>query len=141
MIGAACGVGCGTSTGATDPRCQTLCAVKQPALSGAYDVCSDASAAACAQDCTARIAGQKTVCQSCLLEKACFKPGGCGATSSDAGCNNGQCTITGRVGSCTYPAGDQAAADNCIRQVYPRRTVECAPTYRSVTECAALCPA
>ena len=122
-----------------DPRCVSLCTVTEPDLAGAYDVCSAPSAAACEQDCDARIAEVTTVCASCLVEDACFEPD-CGSSSSDVFCDSsGQCTITGREGLCTYPQGDDAARDDCLRQVYPRRTVECTPEFRPVAECSDQC--
>lgn len=48
-------VACGNGSG-TDPRCETLCAIREPTLSEAYDVCSTSSAEQCKQDCTAHIA-------------------------------------------------------------------------------------
>jgi hypothetical protein len=122
-----------------DPRCVSLCVVTEPDLAGAYDVCSAASAATCKQDCDARIAEVTTVCASCLLEESCFGSD-CGAAGSNDACDSsGQCTVTGREGDCTYPQGDQAARDDCLRQVYPRRTVDCTPEFRPVAECSDQC--
>lgn len=130
--------GCGGDA-SSDPRCQSLCTIKEPSLSGAYDICSQTSADACLKDCGARISEVSTVCASCLLENACFSNGCRDSLGSDPGCTSGQCTISGRVGSCTYPQGDQAAYDNCVRMVYPRREVQCSPEYQSVSKCASVC--
>jgi len=122
-----------------DPRCVSLCVITEPDLAGAYDVCSAASTESCKQDCEARIAAVTTVCASCLLEEACFEPS-CGASGADVFCDSsGQCTVTGREGDCTYPQGDQAAEDDCLRQVYPRRTVDCTVEYRPVADCSDQC--
>jgi hypothetical protein len=132
-----CG-GCGGG-GSTDPRCASLCIVTEPDLAGAYDVCSASSADSCQRECDARIADVTTVCASCLLEEACFGSG-CDSYGDPTFCDSsGQCTVTGREGQCTYAEGDQAARDGCLRQVFPRRTVECAPEFRSVSECSDLC--
>jgi hypothetical protein len=131
------GASCGGSS--VDPRCVTLCIVNEPVVSGAYDVCSAGSVETCKQACDARIADVATLCASCLLEDACFAPDCGGASSGDACDGSGQCTVSGRTGQCTYPQGDTAAREDCLRQVYPRRTVECAAEYRPVSECAASC--
>ena len=137
LLATACGGGDGG--GNVDPRCNSLCTIDEPEVEGAFDICSDRSAQQCKQECTVRIADANSLCASCLLEQACFAPA-CGASGDGPACDaNGQCTVTGREGSCMYPAGDDAARDNCLRQVEPRRSVECTPEYRSVEECSAVC--
>ena len=128
--------GCGL-LGGLDPRCESLCVVTEPSLSGAYDICSPASADLCKQGCAKRIDGQASLCATCLLEKAEFKvPPVSGSADF---CQSGQCTKTGRSGSCVYTEGDAAAREACIRQVDPRREVECTADYRPVAECATTC--
>jgi len=123
--------------GGVDPRCETLCVIQEPSLSGAYDICSQASADRCKQDCDAHIKDVTSTCASCLLEQATFSVPP--VSSSGDVCNAGTCTTTGRAGSCDYPQGNDAARDDCIRQVSPRREVECTPTYRPVSECNSTC--
>jgi len=131
------GIGsCGSKS--VDPRCVGLCVVTEPDLAGAYDVCSAASAETCKQDCDARIVEVPTLCASCLLEDACFEPD-CEGSDLNEFCGAGQCTITGREGQCSYPQGDQAARNDCLRQVYPRRTVECTAEFRPIAECNDQC--
>lgn len=129
---------CGGDDAAVDPRCESVCAIDEPPVAGAYDICSEASADQCRRECTARIADVATVCGTCLIEEACFAPD-CGGDSPGDFCEAGQCTVTGREGQCTYPEGDTAAREDCLRQVYPRRVVECATEYRPVSECGASC--
>jgi hypothetical protein len=130
---------CGGGDGQVDPRCRTLCAIDPPAIEGAGDVCSAASAALCEDDCAVRIAGTESPCASCLLEEACFEPE-CEGDDAPGNCDGtGQCTVTGREGSCTYPMDDQDAYEDCERQVNPLREVDCATEYRPVVECAAPC--
>ena len=136
-------LGDGDESGTGDPRCESLCVVQEPSLSGAYDICSAESAAVCKEDCAAHIAGVSSLCATCLLEDACFDANCAGSGSTAVSCffdgAGTTCAVTGREGSCTYPGGDQTARDNCIRQVYPRRTVGCSPDYRPVTECNSIC--
>jgi len=136
-----CVAGCTGSDGkAVDPRCVSICAIHEPEVAGAFDICSTASAEQCKQECTARVADVKTLCASCLLEQACFAPDCGDSGGGDSPCDpSGQCTVTGRAGSCTYPAGNQAARADCLRQVEPRRTVECTSEYRPQAECNAAC--
>lgn len=126
---------CGT-LGAIDPRCESLCIVKEPAVSGAYDICSQASAERCKQDCSKRIEKQASLCATCQLERAQFYSD---TSSTPTSCTGGACTMSGRTGSCTYQEDDKPAHDNCSRQVSPRREVECIVYYRPVMECASLC--
>ena len=129
----ACGCGGGSST---DPRCNSVCAITEPDIAGAFDVCSAASTDACKQECSARIADVTSLCALCLVEDAHL--GGAEDSVAD-GCDQTQCTVTGREGTCSYPVGDQAASEDCLRQVYPRRTVDCTTEYRPVSECSAEC--
>lgn len=133
--------GCGGDGGdpyaGADPRCAATCRITEPSLAGAYDICSTASARSCVDQCEVRIAGVATVCASCLLEGSDFGTGGGVGPADD--CSNGTCTVTGRAGTCTYPEGNTAARDNCIRQVYPRREVACTVDFRPVAECATAC--
>lgn len=123
--------------GGVDPRCESLCAVQEPSLAGAHDICSQASADRCKADCNARISGVTSLCATCLLEKAEFRVPP--TSSSGDSCVSGTCTTTGRAGSCDYPEGDTSAREACIRQVSPRREIECTAAYRPVDECASTC--
>lgn len=120
-----------------DPRCAAICQIEVPSLEGAYDVCSTASQASCVDQCAARIDGVSSVCASCLLEDADFGTGD-DVTPGDQ-CESGSCTTFGRLGSCTYPEGNQAAREDCIRQVSPRREVACDVDFQPVTDCASVC--
>ncbi len=120
-----------------DPRCAALCTIEEPPLEGAGDICSTASAESCLDQCAARIAGTTSVCGSCLLEDASFEDDD--EVSPGDFCENGTCTMTGRAGECSYPEGDQAARDNCRRQVYPRREVACETEFEPVADCASVC--
>jgi hypothetical protein len=140
---AATGCGGGDDGGdRVDPRCASVCAVHEPDLDGAFDVCSPASADQCEAECSARIAETTSLCASCLLEESCFDTSCEGTPGGGDDCDStGQCTVHGREGSCTYTSGDQGAYDDCLRQVYPRRAVECSAEYRPVVECASVCGA
>ncbi len=123
-----------------DPRCVSACTDDPPSIEGAGDVCTTASQVDCVDECEARIAGVMTVCASCLLEDACFDPKGCGPVIVDPpNCDQTECTITGRNGSCSFPVGNEAAAEDCERQVNPRREVACTPDFRSTSECENVC--
>lgn len=99
-------------------------------------MCSIASASSCVDQCEVRIADVPSLCATCLLEAASFHPDG---QYVDRWCTYDSCTIEGPAGSCTYPATNEAAEEDCIRQVYPRREVDCEVQFRSVTECAEVC--
>jgi hypothetical protein len=135
-----CGGGGMTPEGG-DPRCVSVCTDDPPPVEGAGDVCNSASQANCIDECEARIAGVVTVCASCLLEDACLDPEGCGPViTDDVFCDgSGECTVTGREGSCTFPADDTAALEDCQRQVNPRREVACTAEFRSTSECSTEC--
>ncbi len=120
-----------------DPRCQSLCIIDEPSLDGAFDICSETSAALCKDECMIRIEAATSLCATCLLEDADY---GLGPQFFDIDlCGNGTCEMTGREGSCTYPQGDSSAANDCKRQVYPRREVHCDTEYVSVLDCSAIC--
>lgn len=42
-------------------------------------------------------------------------------------------------GACVYSKGDDAAREDCIRQVYPREDVTCEVQFAPVTACAEIC--
>ena len=130
----------GDGGGDVDPRCQSLCIIEEPEIEGAYDVCSEESAELCRQECAAYISGASALCAACLLEDACFDTA-CGASLVGDGpaCDTEGCVINSEHGSCTYPVGDVAAMEDCIRQVFPRRTVSCETEYRPVTDCTEAC--
>jgi hypothetical protein len=120
-----------------DPRCAATCAIIAPDVDGAFDICDRDSAGACVDQCQARIAGVETVCASCLLEDAYF---GTGGDDGFVDCDiNGNCTIEGRTGTCTYQQGNTASWEQCMRQVYPRREVACQVSFDPVTACATVC--
>ncbi|MBL4633028.1 MAG: hypothetical protein JKY56_04105 [Kofleriaceae bacterium] len=120
-----------------DPRCQSICIIDEPSLDGAFDICSEASAGLCKDECTVRIEEATSLCATCLLEDADFGVG-IRAGSSDF-CDNGICQKIGREGTCTYTQGDDQARDDCSRQVFPRREVHCDTEYAPVLDCSAIC--
>ena len=127
-------------TSSRDPRCVAACPETMPKVAGAGAVCDAASRTQCLDECEARIAGLPSLCQSCLLEDACFAPGcGSGGVSIGASFDQNTCTIETEFGTCTYATDDQAAYDMCLEQVDPRRDVTCAVTFRPTTECATVC--
>ncbi|WP_394838597.1 hypothetical protein LVJ94_17005 [Pendulispora rubella] len=128
-----------------DPRCLQLCTIREPKVDGAYDVCSEPSAARCRLDCAARLSGTTGVCSQCLLENAYFGSheddgdgSGCQLGMAECG-SQARCTIQGRVGECAYCGGNQQQRDDCLRKVFPRRTAECTTDYASVSKCAEFC--
>ena len=123
-----------------DPRCVAACPETMPQVEGAGAVCDAASRTQCLDECEARIAGLPSLCQSCLLEDACFEPG-CGSDGVSIGgsCDQNTCTIETSFGTCTYAVDDQAAYDACLVKVDPRRDVSCSVHCRSTTECARVC--
>ncbi len=120
-----------------DARCVAVCTDDPPAIEGAGDVCSGASRTSCLELCEARIAGQMSLCQTCLLEGAYYGTGG--EDGPGGFCDNTSCTITGRNGSCTYPPNDTAKREMCERQVNPRREVPCDVEFEPVSQCASSC--
>ena len=134
-----CGGG-GLDLADRDPRCISSCTDTPPRIEGAFDVCNEASQISCLDECEARIASTTTVCSNCLLENSDFSPPGSDGGST-VSCTQATCTITGRVGSCSYPVNDQAGEDRCLKQVYPRREVACQVDWRSTTGCASVCTA
>ena len=140
----ACGGG-GEVPAADDPRCVSLCRDDPHEVEGAFDVCSAESVRECLNLCRAQLEdADSSICRSCLLENAAFgveEPlsnpvchGGAGGS-----CASGQCELTGREGDCSYCSGNETERRNCLRLVYPRRDVHCRPTFRTVTECTAVC--
>jgi hypothetical protein len=139
MVLAACGGGSGDpDLSDYDARCVAVCTDSPPEIEGAGDVCSGASRTTCLDLCEARIAGQASLCQTCLLEEAYY-----GTNGDDSGgfanCNETTCTITGRNGSCTYPQSDNAKYEMCQRQVNPTREVACTVDFQPVSACASTC--
>lgn len=136
--------GCGGSNSQLDvanrdPRCLAACPETMPQYPDIGAVCSTASRVQCLDECEVRIAGLPTVCQSCLLEKACFGPDGCFGGTIDQSCDQTTCTVQTELGSCSYPMADDAARMACLRKVDPRRDVTCDVRFRPTTECASLC--
>ena len=120
-----------------DPRCASICAIEEPAIEGAGDVCDLASARLCLDNCATRLVDVSTVCGTCLLEQADF---GLDQEVGDTDfCTETTCEMSGREGTCSYPTGDDAAREACERQVNPRREVACQAESRPVSECAAPC--
>jgi hypothetical protein len=139
-------VACGSDDGEVDvsnrdPRCVTACPATMPRYEGAGAICDAASREQCLDECETRIAGVSPLCQSCLVEEACFAPegDGCGSGDVSIGCNTTTCTVYGEFGQCDYPYGDMAAELRCRQQVDPRREVTCTPEFRPTTECASVC--
>jgi hypothetical protein len=124
-----------------DPRCVALCTIDEPAVEDAFDVCSADSMDPCIATCEIRIAGVASLCASCLLEDACFHPScrGGGGGGEEGGDEGGVCVVSGREGDCSYTCEDQQAYEDCLAQVYPRRTVSCEPVFAPVVECAEVC--
>ena len=124
-----------------DPRCVAACPETMPEYDGAGEVCDSASRAQCLDECEARIAGVSSLCQSCLVENACFDPGGCFSGDGPSGtCLNDTCTISSQFGTCSFNVNDQAAKLRCYQQVDPRREVACTAEFQPTTECAMVCP-
>lgn len=135
---------CGGSSGADDPRCAALCTIKQPSTPNAGDICSQASADACLEQCAAHVKDTAAPCGDCLLDDAHFgtsSEGGGGECAFTAACPDGECTETGPGGSCTYCSSDMAAEQDCYVKTHPRREVECKTDFRDPTKCTALCAA
>jgi hypothetical protein len=125
-----------------DPRCVAACPATMPRYEGVGEVCDAASREQCLDQCAARIAGVSPVCQSCLVEDACFGPDGCVGDEGIFGmCTNttNTCTVSSEFGMCTYSINDEAAKLKCYQQVNPRREVTCEARFRPTTECATVC--
>lgn len=141
---AACGTsandGSDVDTSDRDPRCVAACPETMPQYDGVGPVCNAASRVQCLDECEARIAGLPTLCQSCLLENACFDPGGCIGVQEGGSCDQSTCTLTSEFGTCSYPTDDQAGRLACLKVVDPRREVACTASYQPTTKCATVCP-
>jgi hypothetical protein len=124
---------------ARDPRCVAACPDTMPEHDGVGRVCDTASRGQCLDECEARIAGLGTVCQNCLVERACFAPGGCFGDTTGGSCTETTCTLTSEFGTCSYPVDDQAAYITCLQKIDPRRTVSCEASFRPATDCASVC--
>ena len=137
---------CGSSTGGgtDDPRCTQLCAIEQPVIPNVGEVCSQASADACVQQCAAHIAGTTAPCADCLLQDAFFgeetggSSGNCMSPSTKCP-TSAECTESGNGGTCTYCQDDQAAQDMCYAQAHPLQEVDCPTNFPDATKCTALC--
>lgn len=137
----ACGGGGGDDVDVAnrDPRCLSACPETMPQTAGVGAVCDTASRAQCLDECEARIAGLPTVCQSCLVEDACFGPDGCFGSQSGVSCDETTCTLESEFGTCTYATSDQAARLACQQKVDPRREVSCTTSFQSTTKCVSVC--
>jgi hypothetical protein len=121
-----------------DPRCVAACPETMPLDPNIGAVCDSASRGQCLDECEARIAGEPTICQSCLLENADFRPDAGGVDS--VACDNTSCTIMSSFGTCSYPPDDQAAQLACEQKLDPHRVVACTVRFQSTTKCATVCP-
>jgi hypothetical protein len=140
MVLAACGGGSGDpDLSDYDTRCVAVCTDSPPEIEGSGDICNSASRTTCLDLCEARIAGQTSLCQTCLLEDAYYGSDGDVVVGGGTECNQTTCTITGRNGSCTYPQNDNAKYEMCMRQVYPTREVACEVDFQPVSDCATTC--
>lgn len=132
--------------GPTDPRCDPICVVEEPAVEGAFEICSQASAALCKATCTAQVEDLSSVCATCLLEEAAFPAAGDSAigtfceTDGTGQCAGGSlCEMRHQQMRCQYCEGDQTAQEECLRQLYPRTEVACDVGLRDVAECSSVC--
>jgi hypothetical protein len=131
---AACG-GSPTSPSGADPRCVALCGPPGE-NDGEGNWCDADSVSRCFSLCAARIAGQTSLCQTCLLEKAEFSTPSnrvaetCGPTGCEVENGSGE--------RCAYRTDDERRA--CFARLFPPKEVDCgSPDFRPVTECAAVC--
>jgi len=123
-----------------DPRCVSACTAPEPHYDGVGQICDAASRVQCLDECETRIANVTPLCQTCLVEEACFGPDGCFGDDGPGGfCTNDTCTLTSEFGMCSYNVNDEAAKVRCYQQVDPRREVSCSSTFRPTTECASVC--
>lgn len=133
---------CGSA--ADDPRCVSLCTIKEPSNPKIGAVCSQESADVCRESCGARIQDTATLCTDCLLEGAYFGSETTGGSLDDcqtsAMCPTGQlCTLTGATGSCDYCSDNNADKTACQEKVNARHEVTCDVSFPEVAKCAALC--
>ena len=134
----ACGADGASSTTNRDPRCVSACKVDPPAIVGAGEVCDMPSLVQCLDECEARIAGTTTVCGNCLVEEACLGPS-CDPVGPGLDCDAAMCWTYGPKGMCSYPVNNEAAYEDCRRQVDPRATTACTAKFRATSDCASLC--
>lgn len=135
-----------TDYGPTDPRCDPICAIDEPPLEGAYDICSQASAGLCKAACTAQIENLSSVCATCLLEDAAFPAGtesigptACGPDTTGQCAGGSLCEMRYQQMRCQYCDSDQAAREDCTRRLFPRTEVACDLGLRDVVECSSVC--
>ncbi|MGE0551342.1 MAG: hypothetical protein AB7O24_31825 [Kofleriaceae bacterium] len=127
-----------------DARCVAACTDKSDtSVEGAGAICNSESKTLCLEECEARIEGTSTTCATCLVEDSCFGINGCSGPDVYANCVGNSsgitCTLMGPEGSCTYPQGDIAKEEACLKQVDPRREVTCEARFQPATACATLC--
>jgi len=121
-----------------DPRCEELCTVQEPEIEGAFDICSQDGVDLCTRLCAARIKGQGTLCQSCLLEGATFTPDS--QQTYSIKCNGTMCTITtSNQSTCDYLTTSEDSRQSCFRRLFPRKSVNCMPSFLSVGLCLPVC--
>lgn len=131
-------IACGAEDRANDPRCRSLCESAGKVRDiGSY--CDQDSVEQCKSLCGQRIQATATLCGSCLLEHAEFNTGASQAEGQS--CNMSTCTISNSKGQkCDYPAGDDAARNECVRKLFPPTAIPCdAPEFRPVSECQSVC--
>jgi hypothetical protein len=124
-----------------DPRCTSLCQVHDATYG---DVCSQASASSCVDQCDAQIAGTTAACSACLLQGASFETDSTVGTNNNCASStqcNGQDQCTLPKSGCTYCSGDMAAEQACFKKEFPRTEVACAPKFRDPAKCSSVCPA
>lgn len=121
-----------------DPRCAAACAIVEPPLEGAFDICSRDSARDCLDQCATRIEDVAPLCATCLVESAQF------GNEADGGpqtyCDYDRCWLMNTDGDyCEFPPNDQRAEEDCLRQLYPREEIACTVRWRPVVDCAEVC--
>lgn len=121
-----------------DPRCKSVCRIKEPALADTYSICDDQSADLCQKDCTARVRDLSSLCSDCTLEGAIFDADRASEVPKES-CNNNSCVLSQDGRDCAYAKNDYAAKNSCLRMLYPRKSVQCTAKYRPVAECIGIC--
>jgi len=139
LVGAVGIMGCGEDDPFTDadPRCAAACAIEEPPITDALDICSVDSARECLSQCATRIESVAPLCASCLVEQARFAPDGHPEFNWE--CDGATCWVTNGAEVCQYPRSDDVAREDCFRQLYPRREVACDVNWRPVIDCAEVC--